>query len=57
VNCGAVRQRESVGGIVVVFNPEGIVSISPGLRGTSYPGKTSEGNHNLNEVLALCAGW
>src|SRR2546421_9687051 len=33
-------------------NPNGILSQSPGLRGTSYPGKTSEENHNPNGVVA-----
>jgi len=33
-------------------NPNGIPSQSPGLRGTSYPGKTSEENHNPNGVVA-----
>src|SRR5438874_3775240 len=33
-------------------NPKGIVTISPGLRGTSYPGKTSGQNHNPNRVAA-----
>src|SRR5437660_5638745 len=31
-------------------NPKGIASSSPGLRGTSYPGKTSKKSINLNEV-------
>src|SRR5713101_4007103 len=26
-------------------NPKGIAAISPGLRGTSYPGNTTVGNH------------
>ena len=33
-------------------NPNGIPSQSPGLRGTSYPGKTSAENHNPNGVVA-----
>jgi hypothetical protein len=33
-------------------NPEGIVSSSPGLRGTSYPGKTVPGTANPNGVVA-----
>ena len=33
-------------------NPKGIPAQSPGLRGTSYPGKTSEENHNFNGVAA-----
>ena len=33
-------------------NPKGIPSLSPGLRGTSYPGKTSEGEFNPNGVVA-----
>ena len=34
-------------------NPKGIPSLSPGLRGTSYPGRTtSEGEFNPNGVVA-----
>ena len=33
-------------------NPNGILSQSPGLRGTSYPGTTSAENHNPNGVVA-----
>jgi hypothetical protein len=33
-------------------NPKGIVSSSPGLRGTSNPGKAPGGNHNPNGVVA-----
>ena len=33
-------------------SPNGAVSQSPGLRGTSYPGKTSAENHNPNGVVA-----
>jgi hypothetical protein len=38
-----------------VFNPKGIVSISPGLQGTSYPGKSSREIHNPNGVVANVA--
>src|SRR6266446_2938823 len=33
-------------------NPEGIVSSSPGLRGTSYPGKSCKPRLNPNGVVA-----
>jgi hypothetical protein len=33
-------------------NPDGIVAFSPGLRGTSYPGKTTAANPNPNGVAA-----
>jgi hypothetical protein len=33
--------------------PNGILAQSPGLRGTRYPGKTSEENHNPNGVVAV----
>jgi hypothetical protein len=33
-------------------NPNGILSPSPGLRGTSYPGKTEQTNDNPNGVVA-----
>ena len=33
-------------------NPEGIVSFSPGLRGTSYPGKTCKKKRNPEGVAA-----
>ena len=33
-------------------NPKGIPSLSPGLQGTSYPGRTSEGEFNPNGVVA-----
>src|SRR5437867_3022930 len=36
--------------------PEGIVSSSPGLRGTSYPGKTSRIPDNPNGVVSLPRG-
>jgi hypothetical protein len=38
--------------VASLVNPNGIPSQSPGLRGTSYPGKTSEENHNPNGVVA-----
>src|SRR5439155_1363604 len=34
-------------------NPEGIVSSSPGLQGTSYPGKTSRIYDNPNGVVSV----
>src|SRR5438105_409316 len=35
-----------------IFNPKGIVSSSPGLRGTSYPGKSRERLSNPERVVA-----
>jgi hypothetical protein len=35
------------------FNPEGIVSSSPGLRGTSYPGRTAHTTPNPNGVASF----
>jgi len=34
-------------------NPEGILSQSPGLRGTRYPGKTVAHDNNPEGVVAL----
>ena len=39
-------------GFVPQFNPKGIVSFSPGLRGTSYPGKVPYAAINPNGVAA-----
>src|SRR5467141_2556036 len=36
-----------------IFNPEEIASSSPGLRGTSYPGKWSQRAANPERVAAL----
>jgi hypothetical protein len=33
-------------------NPKGIAAFSPGLRGTSYPGKTMAKNHQPQRVAA-----
>jgi len=35
-----------------IFNPKGIVSISPGLRGTSYRGDESQKSYNPERVVA-----
>ena len=35
------------------FNPKGIASSSPGLRGTSYPGKTARQPVNPNGVVSI----
>jgi hypothetical protein len=37
-------------------NPKGIAALSPGLRGTSYPGKNGKVIFNLNEVAAEMSG-
>ena len=34
-------------------NPNGIVSFSPGLRGTSYPGRMAKTGVNPNGVVAI----
>src|SRR5438093_7343635 len=37
-----------------LVNPKGISAISPGLRGTSYPGWSWSINHNSEGVVAGC---
>jgi hypothetical protein len=39
--------------IAVAANPKGIVSFSPGLRGTSYPGYAARVNFNPNGVASF----
>jgi hypothetical protein len=48
--CGVGRLRESAA--VLFFNPKGVVSSSPGLRGTSYPGKAPKQFLNPEGVVA-----
>ena len=36
-----------------LFNPNGIVSFSPGLRGTSYPGNDADKINNPNGVVTV----
>src|SRR5258708_2522967 len=46
------KARLMRGSFPPTVNPEGIASSSPGLRGTSYPGKSCKPSHNPNGVVA-----
>jgi hypothetical protein len=56
--CDGRSIRHEHGLAFAVFGyPKGITASSPGLRGTSYPGKTEQkSNPNLNEVARFAQG-
>src|SRR5262245_30006 len=54
----AENRRSSILELASSFNPKGIASYSPGLRGTSYPGLTKRKGTNPKRVVASskCGG-
>ena len=47
------EESRSTGIVNRISNPEGIVAISPGLRGTSYPGKPSQVSTTLQGLRQI----
>jgi len=50
-NPSSVARRSGINGALV--NPNGIPSLSPGLRGTRYPGSTVKNIFNPNGVASM----
>jgi hypothetical protein len=48
------RHLHKLDDVQFTVNPKGILAQSPGLRGTSYPGKSAGPHHNPNGVAADC---